>query len=393
MYYDGKKILTINKGQPCDYSLIIGERSNGKTFCFMRYVLERFKKQKELFVYLRRWESEFQGSNSARNVFDTLITPSKNYISEIFGKEYDRIEFWGGRYFLCKYDDNKGESKRTDICVGYGLILSHMEKYKSTSYNNVNTIIFDEFLTRGNYINNEFIIFSNMLSTIIRDRGNVNIFMLGNTVSKYGCPYFKEMMLKSIDKQKQGTIDVYEYEGTSLTVAVEYCANNNKNKKSNKYFNFSNPQLLMIQSGQWEIPTYPHLMTKYKPKNVIYKCFLEYEDNTLECEVIRIKNDIFGFWHNKTTPIKDTNALIYSDKISYKRNVLNDFNKPTNQIGLKIRNLYIANKMFYSDNEVGEIVFSFVNRDIGWIFYSPIKKDGEAVFFINRNLHPEKTTI
>lgn len=363
MYYDGKKIMTVNKGKPCDYSLIIGERSNGKTFYFTRYVLENFKKTGEQFVYLRRWESEYQGSNSARNVFDTLITPKKNYISEIFGKEYDRIEFWGGRYFLCKYNESKGESKRTDIIVGYGLILAHMEKYKSTSYNNVTTVIFDEFLTRGNYINNEFVLYSNMLSTIIRDRDNVKMVLLGNTVSKYGCPYFREMGLKSVDHQKQGTIDMYEYEGTPLTVAVEYCATTSKTKKSNKYFNFVNPALQTIINGAWEVPSYTHLEVKYKPKNVIYKCFLEYEGKLLECEFIRLGFHIFGYWHYKTTPIKDEYAIVYTDKPSYKRNIINDFNHPTNPISNKIRAMYYANKMCYQDNEVGEIVYSFINRN------------------------------
>ena len=36
--------------------------------------------------------------------------------------------------------------------------------------------------------------FMNVLSTIIRDRENIKIFMLGNTVNKY-CPYFDEMGL------------------------------------------------------------------------------------------------------------------------------------------------------------------------------------------------------
>ena len=63
--------------------------------------------------------------------------------------------------------------------------------------------------------------FANVLSTIIRHRNDVKIFMLANTVNKY-CPYFKEMGLKHITEMKQGSIDIYTYGSSDLRVAVEY---------------------------------------------------------------------------------------------------------------------------------------------------------------------------
>ena len=54
-----------------------------------------------------------------------------------------------------------------------------MEHDKSNSYPSINTVIFDEFLTRRFYVPDEFILFMNVLSTIIRLRDNVKIFMLG----------------------------------------------------------------------------------------------------------------------------------------------------------------------------------------------------------------------
>ncbi|MBQ2401993.1 MAG: phage DNA encapsidation protein, partial [Lachnospiraceae bacterium] len=39
-------------------------------------------------------------------------------------------------------------------------------------------IVFDEFMTRSGYLNNEFVRFMNLLSTLIRDRENAVVYML-----------------------------------------------------------------------------------------------------------------------------------------------------------------------------------------------------------------------
>src|SRR5699024_11620877 len=67
---------------------------------------------------------------------------------------------------------------------------------------------------------NELVLFMNTVSTIVRRRTDVKIFMLGNTVNKYN-PYFKEMGLNHANQMEQGTIDIYKYGKSPLTVAVE----------------------------------------------------------------------------------------------------------------------------------------------------------------------------
>ena len=93
-------------------------------------------------------------------------------------------------------------------------------------------------MTRQYYLQNEFVLFTNVLSTIIRHRNDVKILMLANTVNKY-CPYFKEMGLKHITEMEQGDIDVYTYGTSSLRVAVEYCKPFAKGKASDVYFTFN----------------------------------------------------------------------------------------------------------------------------------------------------------
>ena len=111
-------------------------------------------------------------------------------------------------------------------------------------------------MTRSGYLNDEFIKFCNLLSSLIRDRSDCVIYMLANSVNKYS-PYIKEMGLCDMDKMQQGEIRVYTYANSELTVAVEYCDPVKATKKTaSKYFAFENAQLEMIRTGAWEIKLY-----------------------------------------------------------------------------------------------------------------------------------------
>ena len=199
-----------------------------------------------------------------------------------------------------------------------------------------------------------------IISTIVRSRNDVTIFMLGNTVNKY-CPYFVEMGLNHVQNMRQGAIEVYKYGETSLKVAVEYCSNLNKNKPSDVYFAFNNPKLQMITGGVWEMALYPHCPVKYLPKNVVLEYFIVFDGNTLHCEVVDTGKDSFTFIHRKTTPIQDDdNDIIYSLDYSPKPNHVRRMSRPVNKWQKMIAQYFIEDRVFYQDNEVGEIVRNYL---------------------------------
>ena len=241
-----------------------------------------------------------------------------------------------------------------------------MEHDKSTNYDGIINAVLDEFLTRTFYLPNEFVLFMNVLSTIIRDRDNVKIFMMGNTVNQY-CPYFAEMGLTHIKEMKKGDIDVYEYGESGLTVAVEYTDSPNKEgKKSDKYFAFNNPKLSMITGGAWEIAIYPHCPCKYKPRDVLYTYFIIFDREMLQCEIIFTKDErgndvLFTFIHRKTSELKDPDhELIYSPDYSPLPNRRRKITKPTDDRERKICSFFSKEKVFYQDNTVGEIVRNYI---------------------------------
>ena len=226
----------------------------------------------------------------------------------------------------------------------------------------VKTILFDEFLTRSAYIPDEFVLFCNVLSTIIRQRDDVKIFMLGNTVNKY-CPYFKEMGLKHVQEMHQGDIDLYKYGDKKLVVAVEYCKpNGGSGKPSDFYFAFDNPKLNMITGGSWEIDVYPHCPVKYKPKDICYTYFIDFDSALLQCEIVCSPKGYFTFIHEKTTDIKypDKDLVFSLTDWSHARNRRRSIMKPEDELGVKIAWFFKHQRVFYQDNEVGEVVANYL---------------------------------
>ena len=355
-YYSLDKILEKN----ADYNIIFGERSNGKTYASLEYGVKQFVESgyNNQTAIVRRWKEDIKGKR-AETLYNAL--ESNGRISELTNGEYTEVYYFNGKYYLSNYDDNIKKHVPFTKPLAYTFALSEMEHDKSTSYPDITTIIFDEFLTRRYYLPDEFILFMNVLSTIIRQRNNVKIFMLGNTVNKYS-PYFAEMGLKHIPQMEQGTIDIYQFGKGQLTIAVEYADTISKNKESNKYFCFDDSESVqMIINGAWEMAIYPHLTTRFEQKDIVFTYFIEFSGNVLQCEIVCKDNEYFTYIHEKTTPIKNPDTdLIYSlqhnEKKNYKRRLL----ATTTPLETKIARFYALEKVFFQSNEVGEIVRNYI---------------------------------
>lgn len=341
------------------YYMAFGERSNGKTYSALDYALERYFKHGEQFAYIRRF-----GEDVKRKNLQTLLSAhvENSRITDLSGGTFDLVNYTGGKFIAYTFEEKTGKIINDKEPMGYAFDLNAMEHHKSTSYPKVTTIIFDEFLSRQGYLANEFVLFMNTLSTIIRDRTNVNIFMIGNTVNKY-CPYFNEMGLVHVKDQRPGTVDVYNYSDTGLSVVVEYCDPTSKKggKGSDVYFAFDNPQLKMITSGTWEIAIYPHLTRKYRPKDVMYNFFIMFDEAVLHGEIVVTETDYFIFVHQKTTPIKDENEdIIYTDRPNEKWNYRVGIHNQSDQLSKFIVRMLSENRIFYSDNETGEVLRNYI---------------------------------
>lgn len=354
-YFDLDKVL--KKAPDCQYYIITSMRSNGKTYQCLKRALQRYYDYGEKTAYVRRLEDNFSGVE-VKTLFNSLEHNEKgeNIVSQITHGEFDRIYYYSRTWYLAKLDD-KGNIIHEPEPFVYGYSINREEKSKGSTIPSITTIIFDEYMSRDGYLQDEFIKFMNLVSTIKRNRRNMTIFMLGNTIT-YN-PYWAEMGLKHVEKMKPGELQVYKFgENGSLKVCVHSAeAKINDKKDPDPFFCFDNPKLKMITEGAYEISIYPHCPVKYILKDVIYTYFIEFNDEILQCEIVSKNDEAFTFIHRKTTLYQEReNDIIFCPKYDYRNLRRRNIKKPIDGIGEKILYFYNADKVFYQDNEVGELV-------------------------------------
>lgn len=341
------------------YYVVIGERSNGKTYSALSYALAKYVMKGEQFAYVRRYGEDIR-PKQLTNLFNGHI--ENGLVRDLTNGQWDDIRYRNNKFTLIQHGEDGNVLVEDDRPMGYTFDLNSMEHYKSISFPGITSIIFDEFLSRTNYLPNEFLLFNNTVSTIVRLRTNVKIFMLGNTVNRYS-PYFGEMGLTHVKDQKQGTIDVYTYGQSKLQVVVEYCAKSEMGKASDVYFAFDNPQLQMITTGAWEIAVYPHLpIDGFKPKDIVVQFFVTFEQDALHGYILSPSESIpFVYIHMKTTPIKNEKKdIVYSQAPDNLPNHRVGFARQKDKVSMFIKKCILENRVFYGTNEAGEVFRNYI---------------------------------
>lgn len=176
IYYDYQRVLSYNALM----TYIIGERGVGKSYGAKEFVADRFINKGKQFVYLRRYKTELKEAMMKKGhpiFFEQIVynedgTKNKKYENHKLTNKNDTM-----------YIDDK-------LC-GFAMPLSIANILKSSTYNNVDTIIFDEFIIdKGcyHYLQNEVEQLLDVIETVGRLR-DIRIIFLGNAISITN-PYF-----------------------------------------------------------------------------------------------------------------------------------------------------------------------------------------------------------
>ena len=184
IYYDISGLLS----QRCILNFIIGNRGGGKTYAGKKLVINRFMKKKSKFVWIRRYQTE---------------------IDKIFQKS----DFWGSvkkdKDLLKKYPDltygyNGEQLLLNGEHAGDIIPLSTSTSLKSIDWDEVETVIFDEFIIdkgRIVYLKNEAHILLELMETVGRIRDNITFILIGNAISIVN-PYFSAFKIAPILTQR-----------------------------------------------------------------------------------------------------------------------------------------------------------------------------------------------
>lgn len=375
-YFDIRKI--INEVPDAQIYMCIGERSNGKTYSALSYVLDEYARDRLQFAYVRRISESirakymrelFNGNNATGDVHNHM---------KLLGME--GISFYNGAFWPTVFDEHN-KLVRISEPMGYTFAINTWETSKGASFPNVTTIIFDEFLTRNMYLAGETNLFENLISSIVRNRNNVKILMLANTVS-WSAPYFNEWGLNHVREMKQGTFDVYQTGDNARKIVVVY-TEHMQAKASDVYFNYDNPRSKMITDGIWETAMYPRIPENLDGWDFGEAAYIQSIDGwtaRIQPAVTNTGLEVLLVFESKRKILDSNPPYIdkrFSDKIVYSDyqvpvpNCKLAISKHTDNYTLFILECLKQGRVFYQNNIVGENIRNYLQFSIR---YSPIPR-------------------
>lgn len=333
-----------------DYIIVVGQRSNGKSYAVKELCLRDAYEKCEEFAYLRRYDVDIKDYYITTYFEDFIVKDEKgnNKIMEITNGEYDTISAYRKTIYFGVTDPETGKVSRVKR-IGKMFDLAGVEHHKSFQYPNITKIIYEEFVTQFSYLPKEPTLLLNLASTIFRLRRG-RVFCIGNTVSRI-CPYYGEWGLVNIPRQKAGTIDLYHIKTDDTETHIAVYLTDSININSGMFFGNASKSIV---HGVWETDEQPHLIGDIDDYNSIYSLVFLYDRNMFLCEFLQSKidpNSFTWFVTPKTTPIQK-NTRVCSNLYSINYLHTQGF-KPLNDKESTIFNMLKTGKVCYADNLTG----------------------------------------
>ena len=303
------------------------------------------------------------------------------FIDYILEKYNHHLKFYRGCWYV--YEDGlEGKISECKI-IGYAFSLNNVNRTKATSYPEIDTILFEEFMSIDcTYLPDELNLFLNLISTIVRYRHNVKIFMLANAISKFS-PYSSALGIR-LHRLKKGEIILKEYtdkKGFKTRFAIERSENvnvfdNNQNTQKIVYNNFGNSGVgQMITSGEFEVHAYPRRVgnvtfdeLKESKEDVIIgkknltPFIIRYEDYFYRIYLYVKEKNILAFREVDEYTISNKNVSYIINGQHYIKGVVN-----------------ITNLAYYDDEKINRLINIFVACMRQKDFITLTDDDGENV--------------
>lgn len=338
------------------YFTIVTERASGKTTNVLLYGLCAHKLYNKPVQYIRQRDDMLAPKN-ARDLMSTII--SHGYIEKLTGGRYNNAVYKSRRWYYCRYEDEVMTEQAKDPCI-VCLSVEKSELYKSSYNTDGDFIIFDEFCTRY-HLPDEFILFCDLLSTIIRSRiDGVTIWMLGNTIDRYEY-YFDELEIADYIKYLQigERALIKTAKGTPIYIEVFSPKKRTLKEKVNKiFFGFKNSKLNAITGEDWLIVPYQHI-DKTDERELIDKShFIVYENNLIQLDIVNSeKYGVHIIAHKSTN--NNFDGVYYTTE--HLKDIRYRFRYGFSPVDRMIWTLYDRKKFFYATNSDAAIVQKYVN--------------------------------
>lgn len=339
------------------YFVLVSERSVGKTTQILLWGMCAHEVNGTQIQYIRQ-SDQMLTPKMSRQLFDTIL--KYDYVSKVTGGRWNSVEYYAARWTYTKTDDS-GKVIEKDIKPFMSCLAINLnEQYKSV-YNapDGNVIIFDEFVSRFTR-QDEFIDYCDLLKTIIRERKEPLVFMLGNTLDRYNT-YFSEMELLPITT----SMPIGEHTETTTSkgtpIYVEFVTREKTKEKldlNRIFFGFRNKKLGAITGEDWVIVPMPHILHDDTRVTIYNHIYLQYEDYLIQLELCTDSthgSHICAHMATKTYP--DSRIYTLANTLDYRYRYRFGYDK----LDKLVWALYDRKKYLYANNTIGVLVTKYVD--------------------------------
>lgn len=339
------------------YKVIIGEKSNGKSYAVKLKLMTEAWHTAVPFVMVRRYVEDVKLDKIERYFADMVENDDgKSEIKELTNGKCDTVQAYRGALYFAKKEEDK--IRRVGIMC-YFMAIPQYEHFTSQAFVKINRILFEEFIAPLGkpFLPKEYNTFMLIISTVFRRRAGCIVYMIANT-NKLVCPYFDEWGIQ-VSMLEQGKISVFHFDsgekdeetGNKLVIdiAVEYCSNSAGQDKM-----ILGKKRGVFTKGEWDTDSYPHLNAPYKTFKKWYTMYYRKSGFTF---VIRLLSDSNRMPFLYVYPYRydelPENARLVQDGFSWEVNVTPTFEDYRTKYDKLVHELLLAGRVCFSTNIVG----------------------------------------
>lgn len=247
-------IIDIAKSLDCPFIALIGEKRIGKTYGCFNYGLHEHYKDGSSMFYARRYDKTF-----TENICGNLVSVHRQDIINLSGGKQNHGEL-KGKYFDLVRKETKSDGtdvKKNRKHFAFCRSLNNIETETADDKENISCIVYDEFLTRGNELKDEFnkLMILHANATGKRTNKFIPMFLCGNTVNRESI--VAECFGIDLRRMKRGLNICTNSKGECRCI-VFYSPETSKSTKSAQtyYDRFENDHINMIAHGDWTLGSY-----------------------------------------------------------------------------------------------------------------------------------------
>ena len=296
------------------YYFVLGGRGWGKTYPTIRLAIDDAMDGKGVFAYVRRYKESISDT-----FIQDLMAPHAEHIEQKSNNIWNRLGYWRKRWTLEQWGwrEHRGTDEPTwerlvkaDQPIAGAFAMNTWETSKGPDFaadkGGIKHIIFDEAVSAGgDYLHDEWGKFQNVISSLVRENWekDTKIWLLANPVSKYTCPYFRNMGITKDMMSKPGVTQiVYPKEpGAKKPMTAVFCYLGEKEEDTKSlldakdltyqtFFAFPNSKgkSKSITHGTWELEDAMQLPSKvYNDSDEVKQTFFKMDEDILGCKIMR----------------------------------------------------------------------------------------------------------